>query len=103
MQFAFIATNGELRRVIEGGDFAAWRTFLHLNSAATSTPTTTARIGCPAGRHRKDRRRDPPGSPPSRENPDARIVLTTYNATLAQDFAPTSPLWTRTADRREPR
>ena len=29
MQFAFIEDNDELRRVIEGGDFAAWRIFLH--------------------------------------------------------------------------
>ena len=29
MQFAFIEDNEELRRVIEGGDFAAWRNALH--------------------------------------------------------------------------
>jgi superfamily I DNA/RNA helicase len=29
MSFAWIESNDELRRVIEGGDFAAWRVFLH--------------------------------------------------------------------------
>ncbi|GEP27811.1 DNA helicase UvrD [Cryobacterium levicorallinum] len=29
MEFAFIEDNDELRQVIEGGDFGAWRTFLH--------------------------------------------------------------------------
>ena len=29
MQFTFVEDDEELRRVIEGGDFAAWRTFLH--------------------------------------------------------------------------
>lgn len=29
MEFAFIEDNEELRQVIEGGDFGAWRTFLH--------------------------------------------------------------------------
>lgn len=29
LQFAFIEDNEELRRVIESGDFGAWRTFLH--------------------------------------------------------------------------
>ena len=29
MSFAWIENNAELRRVIEGGDFSAWRVFLH--------------------------------------------------------------------------
>ena len=29
MQFTFIDDTEELRRVIEGGDFGAWRVFLH--------------------------------------------------------------------------
>ena len=29
MSFAWIENNAELRRVIEGGDFGAWRVFLH--------------------------------------------------------------------------
>lgn len=85
MQFAFIEDNDELRRVIEGGDFAAWRIFLHPEqrkyvdadfsgpfrlSGGAGTGKTVVAI------HRARRL--------SRANPDARIILTTYNATLAQ-------------------
>lgn len=85
MQFAFVDDNEELRRVIEGGDFAAWRTFLHPEqrkyvdadfsgafrlSGGAGTGKTVVAI------HRARRL--------ARDNPDARIVLTTFNATLAQ-------------------
>ncbi len=85
MQFAFIEDNEELRRVIEGGDFAAWRIFLHPEqrkyvdadfngafrlSGGAGTGKTVVAI------HRARRL--------SRADPDARIILTTYNATLAQ-------------------
>jgi len=85
MQFAFIEDNDELRRVIEGGDFAAWRIFLHPEqrkyvdadfsgpfrlSGGAGTGKTVVAI------HRARRL--------SRANPNARIILTTYNATLAQ-------------------
>lgn len=85
MQFAYIEDNEELRRVIEGGDFAAWRTFLHPEqrkyvggdfsgafrlSGGAGTGKTVVAI------HRTRRL--------SRDNPEARIILTTYNATLAQ-------------------
>ena len=85
MQFAFIEDDEELRRVIEGGDFAAWRIFLHPEqrkyvdadfsgpfrlSGGAGTGKTVVAI------HRARRL--------SRANPDARIILTTYNATLAQ-------------------
>jgi len=85
MQFAFIEDNEELRRVIEGGDFAAWRIFLHPEqrkyvdadfsgafrlSGGAGTGKTVVAI------HRARRL--------SRANPEARIILTTYNATLAQ-------------------
>ena len=85
MQFAFIEDDEELRRVIEGGDFAAWRTFLHPEqrkyveadhngafrlSGGAGTGKTVVAI------HRARRL--------ARENPDARIILTTFNATLAQ-------------------
>lgn len=85
MQFAFIEDNDELRRVIEGGDFAAWRIFLHpeqrryvdtdyvgafrLTGGAGTGKTVVAL-------HRTRRL--------CRANPGARIVLTTYNSTLAQ-------------------
>lgn len=85
MQFAYIEDNDELRRVIEGGDFAAWRIFLHPEqrkyvdadfsgafrlSGGAGTGKTVVAI------HRARRL--------SRANPNARIILTTYNATLAQ-------------------
>jgi len=85
MQFAFIEDDEELRRVIEGGDFAAWRIFLHPEqrkyvdadfsgpfrlSGGAGTGKTVVAI------HRARRL--------SRSNPDARVILTTYNATLAQ-------------------
>ena len=85
MQFAFIEDNEELRRVIEGGDFAAWRTFLHPEqrkyvetnysgpfrlSGGAGTGKTVVAI------HRARRL--------ARDTPAARIVLTTFNATLAQ-------------------
>lgn len=85
MQFAFIEDNDELRRVIEGGDFTAWRTFLHPEqrryveqnyngpfrlSGGAGTGKTVVAI------HRARRL--------ARNNPDARIILTTFNATLAQ-------------------
>lgn len=85
MQFAFIEDNDELRRVIEGGDFTAWRTFLHPEqrkyveqsyngafrlSGGAGTGKTVVAI------HRARRL--------AHDNPDARIILTTFNATLAQ-------------------
>ena len=85
MQFAYIEDNEELRRVIEGGDFAAWRIFLHPEqrkyvdtdfsgafrlSGGAGTGKTVVAI------HRARRL--------ARANPEARIILTTYNATLAQ-------------------
>ncbi|KUI09913.1 DNA helicase UvrD [Mycolicibacterium acapulense] len=85
MQFAFIEDDEELRRVIEGGDFAAWRIFLHPEqrryvesnyggafrlSGGAGTGKTVVAI------HRARRL--------ARANPDARIILTTFNATLAQ-------------------
>ena len=85
MQFAYIEDNEELRRVIEGGDFAAWRIFLHPEqrryveadfsgpfrlSGGAGTGKTVVAI------HRAVRL--------ARANPAARIVLTTFNATLAQ-------------------
>ncbi|ABK72212.1 3'-5' exonuclease [Mycolicibacterium smegmatis] len=85
MQFAYIEDNEELRRVIEGGDFAAWRTFLHPEQRkyVESDFSGAFRLSGGAGTgktvvatHRARRL--------ARNNPDARIVLTTFNATLAQ-------------------
>ncbi|WP_199255628.1 3'-5' exonuclease [Mycolicibacterium mengxianglii] len=85
MQFAFIEDDEELRRVIEGGDFAAWRTFLHPEQRkyVEADPSGAFRLSGGAGTgktvvaiHRARRL--------ARDNPDARIILTTFNATLAQ-------------------
>ncbi len=85
MQFAFIEDNEELRRVIEGGDFAAWRIFLHPEQRkyVDSDFSGAFRLSGGAGTgktvvaiHRARRL--------SRANPEATIILTTYNATLAQ-------------------
>ncbi|NKY49708.1 3'-5' exonuclease [Nocardia vermiculata] len=85
MQFSYIDDNEELRRVIEGGDFAAWRTFLHPEqrtyvqkdfngafrlSGGAGTGKTVVAI------HRARRL--------WRSNPQARIILTTFNKTLAK-------------------
>ncbi|WP_306359200.1 3'-5' exonuclease [Nocardia sp. CC227C] len=84
MQFTLIDSNEELRRVLEGGDFAAWRTFLHPEqrtyverdfggpfrlSGGAGTGKTVVTIH----RARMLAARDP----------NARIILTTYNKTLA--------------------
>ncbi len=85
MQFAFIEDNEELRRVIEGGDFAAWRTFLHPEQRkyVDSDFSGAFRLSGGAGTgktvvaiHRARRL--------ARDNPDARIILTTFNTALAE-------------------
>ncbi|WP_040828296.1 3'-5' exonuclease [Nocardia jiangxiensis] len=85
MQFTYIDDTEELRRVIEGGDFAAWRTFLHPEqrtyvekdfngafrlSGGAGTGKTVVAI------HRARRL--------WKSNPQARIILTTFNKTLAK-------------------
>lgn len=84
MQFAFIEDNDELRRVIEGGDFAAWRIFLHPEQRKYVESDTSGAFrlsgGAGTGKtvvaiHRARRL--------AKQNPDARIVLTTYNTALA--------------------
>lgn len=84
MQFAYIEDNEELRRVIEGGDFGAWRVFLHpeQRSYAEKNQKGSFRLSGGAGTgktvvaiHRARHL--------ANTNPDARIILTTYNKTLA--------------------
>lgn len=85
MQFAYIEDNDELRRAIESDSFAAWRTFLHPEQRAYAEKDFNGpfRLSGGAGtgktvvaihRARNLARRDP----------SARIILTTYNKTLAQ-------------------
>lgn len=85
MQFAFIEDNDELRRVIEGGDFAAWRIFLHPEQRKYVESDTSGAFrlsgGAGTGKtvvaiHRARRL--------SKQNPEARVVLTTYNTALAE-------------------
>lgn len=84
MEFAFIEDDDALRAAIENPDFAAWRIFLHPEQRAYTTRSYNGpfRLSGGAGtgktvvllhRARELHRRDP----------QARIVLTTYNRTLA--------------------
>ncbi|MGW4364329.1 3'-5' exonuclease [Nocardia takedensis] len=84
MQFTMVDDNDELRRVLEEGDFKAWRTFLHPEQRryADKNQRGPFRLSGGAGtgktvvllhRTRNLARRDP----------NARIVLTTFNKTLA--------------------
>ncbi|MFB9239642.1 UvrD-helicase domain-containing protein [Plantactinospora siamensis] len=85
LQYAFIGDQEELRRVIEGGDFGAWRVFLHPEqrryvgrsysgpfrlSGGAGTGKTVVLVH----RARALARRDP----------QARIVLTTFTTNLAE-------------------
>lgn len=86
MQFRLIEDNEELRQAIESEDFAAWRVFLHPEQrkyAEKKTYNGAFRLSGGAGTGKTvvavHRARNL-----AREDPDARIVLTTYNKTLAQ-------------------
>ncbi|WP_405135707.1 3'-5' exonuclease [Nocardia sp. NBC_01388] len=85
MQFTYIDDTEELRRVIEGGDFAAWRTFLHpeQRTYAEKDFKGAFRLSGGAGTGKTvvaiHRARNL-----SKQNPDARIILTTFNKTLAK-------------------
>ncbi|MFD3707122.1 3'-5' exonuclease [Nocardia sp. NPDC058658] len=87
MQFTLVDDSDELRRVIEEGDFKAWRTFLHPNqrrfvekgnrgafrlSGGAGTGKTV--VALHRARYLAHR------------NPDARIVVTTFNKTLAKSL-----------------
>ncbi|MBY4571127.1 DNA helicase UvrD [Gordonia sihwensis] len=88
MQFRLIEDNEELRQAIENDDFAAWRVFLHPEQrkyAERKTYNGAFRLSGGAGTGKTvvavHRARNL-----ARENPDARIILTTYNKTLAQSL-----------------
>lgn len=87
MQFAWIEDQEELRLVIEGGDFAKWRVFLHPEQRRYVEGTWNGpfRLSGGAGtgktvvllhRARMLARRDP----------NARVVLTTFTRNLAADM-----------------
>lgn len=86
IQFAYVDDNEELRRVIEGGDFAAWRVFLHPEQRSYTEKNYNGpfRLSGGAGTGKTvvaiHRARNL-----LRRNPDARIILTTFNKTLAKN------------------
>ncbi|WP_104054963.1 MULTISPECIES: 3'-5' exonuclease [unclassified Arthrobacter] len=88
MQFTFIGEDSEeLRKVIEGGDFDAWRTFLHPEQRiyAERHYNGSFRLSGGAGTgktvvllHR--------ARTLSKAEPSARVVLTTFTTTLAESL-----------------
>ncbi|SDS78350.1 UvrD/REP helicase N-terminal domain-containing protein [Nocardioides scoriae] len=85
MQFTFVEEDEELRRIIEEGDFAAWKVFLHPEQRRYVEQTSSGpfRLSGGAGTgktvvllHRARRLH--------RADPSARIVLTTFTKTLAE-------------------
>lgn len=87
IQFTYVDGNEELRRVIEGGDFAAWRVFLHpeQRTYAEKDYNGPFRLSGGAGTGKTvvaiHRARNL-----LLRNPGARIVLTTFNKTLAKNL-----------------
>ena len=90
MEFAMIEGKDELRRVIEDGDFGAWRVFLHptQHRFVNGRWNGPFRLGGGAGTgktvvilHR--------AASLARENPDARIVVTTFTTNLANELSET--------------
>ena len=87
MQFHFIEDDDDLRRVIEGGDFGAWRVFLHPEqrryvernyngafrlSGGAGTGKTVVLLHRARWLHK--------------QNPAARIVLSTFSRALAENL-----------------
>ncbi len=84
MTFAWIESNDELRRVVEGGDFGAWRVFLHPEQRkyATRNYNGPFRLSGGAGTgktvvllHRARML--------ARSNPSSRVLVTTFTTNLA--------------------
>lgn len=87
MQFAFVEDDAALRRAIEDGDFDAWRVFLHPEQRKYVDRSWNGpfRLSGGAGTgktvvvlHRARRL--------ARKDPSARILLTTFNKTLAESL-----------------
>src|SRR5271166_4588101 len=87
MSFAWIENNAELRRVIEGGDFGAWRVFLHPEQRkyAQRSYAGPFRLSGGAGTgktvvllHRTRML--------ARREPGSRILLTTFTTNLADQL-----------------
>ena len=88
MTFYKVEDNDELRRIIESGDFGAWRIFLHPQQReyAERTRNGAFRLSGGAGTGKTvvavHRARNL-----ARANPRARVLLTTYTRNLADDLA----------------
>ena len=87
MQFTYIENNEELRRIIEDGDFGAWRIFLHpeQRTYVEKDYSGSFRLSGGAGTgktvvllHRARRL--------ARANPQARVILTTFTRALADNL-----------------
>ena len=87
MSFAWIENNAELRRVVEGGDFGAWRVFLHPEQRkyAERSYSGPFRLSGGAGTgktvvllHRARML--------ARRSPDSRVLLTTFTTNLADQL-----------------
>jgi hypothetical protein len=87
MSFAWIENNADLRRVIEGGDFGAWRVFLHPEQRkyASRSYAGPFRLSGGAGTgktvvllHRARML--------ARSEPGSRVLLTTFTANLADQL-----------------
>ena len=87
MQFTYAANSDELRRIIEDGDFGAWRVFLHPEQReyVEKDYSGAFRLSGGAGTgktvvllHRARRL--------ALANPDARVILTTFTRALAENL-----------------
>jgi superfamily I DNA/RNA helicase len=87
MSFAWIENNAELRRVIEGGDFGAWRVFLHPEQRkyAERSYSGPFRLSGGAGTgktvvllHRSQML--------ARREPGSRVLLTTFTTNLSDQL-----------------
>lgn len=87
LSFAWIESNDELRRVVEGGDFGAWRVFLHPEQRKYVERSYSGpfRLSGGAGTgktvvllHRARHL--------AKANPNARVVVTTFTTNLAEQM-----------------
>jgi superfamily I DNA/RNA helicase len=87
MSFAWIENNAELRRVIEGGDFGAWRVFLHPEQRkyARRSYSGPFRLSGGAGTGKTVVLLHRTRMLANRE-PDSRILLTTFTTNLADQL-----------------
>ncbi|UOQ88058.1 AAA family ATPase [Agromyces endophyticus] len=87
MQFTFVENDDELRRIIDGGDFGAWRVFLHPEQQRYASGSWNGPFrltgGAGTGKtvvllHRARHLAE--------ANPAAKIVLTTFTRALAENL-----------------